>query len=274
METPPPASPRPRSRWKIWTTVSVLAACLICVGWASGQFQLRRPAMLGVKVVAEYPHDRSSFTQGLVFYKDQLLEGTGQYGESKLMRVDLKTGQPSQQVNLPKQYFGEGIALADGELFQLTWKNRVGFVYDPDTFQLLRTVRYPGEGWGLTFDGENLVMSDGSATLRFLDPKTFRVTRRLTVRDGQKPVRHLNELEFVNNEIWANIWYEDHIARIDPKNGQVLGWIDLGGLKPISIRWNREAVHNGIGWDPESQRLFVTGKNWPALFEIELTSGR
>lgn len=274
METPShDSSARPR-RWKIWTTVSVLAICLLCVGWASGQFQLRQPATHGVKVVAEYPHDRKSFTQGLIVYKDHLLEGTGQYGESRMLRVDLKTGEAKQQVSLPRQYFGEGIAIANGELFQLTWKSRVGFVYDPETLQLLRTVRYPGEGWGLTFDGEHLVMSDGSATLRFLDPKTFQVTRRVTVRDRQKPIRHLNELEFVNNEIWANIWYEDRIVRIDPRTGQVQGWIDLSGLKPLSIRWNREAVHNGIAWDPGSQRLFVTGKNWPSLFEIEITSDR
>ncbi len=255
-------------RWQIAAVVMTLFVSLLCAGWAAGPFQ--RSARSGYRVVAQYPHDPTSFTQGLLFYKGHLIEGTGQHGESRLLRVNLQTGQALAEVPLPSQYFGEGVALANGELFQLTWKNRVGFVYDPDTFQLKRTVRYAGEGWGLTFDGQFLVMSDGSATLRFLDPQTFQVTRRVIVREGNQQVKALNELEYVNGEIWANIWYGEQIARINPRDGRVLGWIDLRGLKPSSLAANRDAVYNGIAYDPDSNRLFVTGKNWPVLYEIQV----
>ena len=246
---------------------------LCAAGLASAQFGFRSTARVNqytYRVVAEYPHDPNSFTQGLLIHNGDLLEGTGQYGESRLMRVDLKTGKPLQQVDLHRQYFGEGIAVAEGELFQLTWQNRVGLVYDPKTFELKRTVRYLGEGWGLTYDGESLIMSDGSSTLRFFDPATFTLKRRLNVQQGNRAIKNLNELEYVEGEIWANIWYESSIARIDPKTGQVTGWIQLEGLKPRSVRFNREAVYNGIAYDAKTKQVYVTGKNWPTLYEIEV----
>ena len=257
-------------RWKPWTAAIALLLFAVCVGWATAQFPLQRVHYSKIRIVAEYPHDRNAFTQGLLIDEGQLLEGTGQHGESKLRRVDLETGQVLTEVSLPEQYFGEGIAVAHGELFQLTWKNRVGFVYDVETLEHKRTVRYSGEGWGLTFDGEFLILSDGSATLRFIDPETFHVKRRLAVYDGRKPISSLNELEYVEEEVWANIWYDDKIARIDPATGRVVGWIDLKGLKPRSLLLNREAVHNGIAYDPKSRRIFLTGKNWPTLYEVEI----
>ncbi|MFO0919190.1 MAG: glutaminyl-peptide cyclotransferase [Planctomycetaceae bacterium] len=226
----------------------------------------------GFRVVAEYPHDRGAFTQGLVIAGGVLYEGTGLEGESSLRKVDLKTGRVQAQQNLDRQYFGEGIAILDGQIFQLTWRNKFAVVYDLETLNYLKTLRYSGEGWGLTSDGKHLIMSDGSSTLRILNPKTFEVVRRLEVRSGRKAVDKLNELEFVNGEIWANIWHSDRIARISPQTGEVLGWIDLTALYPLAQRANRECVLNGIAYDAEKKRIFVTGKNWPKLYEIELTT--
>jgi glutaminyl-peptide cyclotransferase len=259
-------------RWKLWGLLVALPILAVCAGWAS--VQLQRNTDYSVRVIAEYPHDPQAFTQGLIYYQGHLLEGTGHYGKSRLRRVEIKTGRVLTEVTLPRKYFGEGIAIANGELFQLTWKNRIGFVYDPDTLEYQRSVRFAGEGWGLTFDGEHLVISDGSATLRFVDPQTFQVRRRITVREGRKLINHLNELEFVEGEIWANIWYEERIARIDPQDGRLLGWINLKGLKPASLRWDKEAVHNGIAYDPDTGRLFLTGKNWPVLYEVEVIPTR
>ncbi|MBL4884238.1 MAG: glutaminyl-peptide cyclotransferase [Planctomycetaceae bacterium] len=259
-----------KSSWKKKGAVLLLVTLplLLCVTWASGQF--RSPKAASYRVIAEYPHDRTSFTQGLIIHNGVMIEGTGQQGKSQLRRVNLKTGQVLKAMSLPDRYFGEGIAVAGDELFQLTWKSRVCFVYDPETLQLKRTVRYAGQGWGLTYDGQSLIMSDGSATLRYFDPKTFRVQKRITVRDRNRPVSDLNELEFVNGEVWANVWYQPKIVRIDPQNGLVKGWIDLNGLKPASLRLKREAVYNGIAFDSENGKLYVTGKNWPKLFEIEI----
>lgn len=259
-----------KSSWKKKTGILLLVTIplLLCVTWASGQFRSTRYD--SYRVIAEYPHDRTSFTQGLIVHKGILIEGTGQQGKSQLRRIDLKTGRVLKAVALPARYFGEGVAIAGDELFQLTWKSRVGFVYDPETLQLKRTVRYAGQGWGLTYDGQSLIMSDGSATLRFYDPKTFRVQKRLTVRDRNRPVSELNELEYINEEVWANVWQQDKIVRIDPQSGAVVGWISLKGLKPASQRFNREAVYNGIAFDSEAGKLYVTGKNWTKLFEIEV----
>jgi glutamine cyclotransferase len=222
-----------------------------------------------VRVIAAYPHDPSAFTQGLVVYGGKLLESTGQYGYSSLRRVESSTGRVEQLLPLDATYFGEGIAVLDDRVYQVTWQNGVGFVYDARTFALERTFRYNGEGWGLTADGTHLILSDGTPTLRFLDPQSMSVVRQVTVTDGQIPVVRINELEYVEGEVWANIWYADRIARIAPSSGEVLGWIDLSALYPRSERRDDDVL-NGIAYDPPTQRLFVTGKNWPQLFELEI----
>lgn len=252
-----------------WVAAGVTAvAALAVAGWA--QLGARRtPQIAGFKVVAAYPHDPNAFTQGLAIEAGRLYEGTGQYGASTLRRVDLATGRVEKGRALAAQYFGEGIAILDGLVYQLTWQNGVVFVYDLETFELERTMRYTGEGWGLTHDGRQLIMSDGSATIRFRDPATFAVTREIEVRAEGVPVMRLNELEYIDGEIWANIWYEDRIVRIDPDDGNVLGFIDLATLYPQSARGS-EAVLNGIAYDAAARRLFVTGKNWPQLYEIEV----
>jgi glutamine cyclotransferase len=236
--------------------------------WA--QLEARRgPEIWAFEVVAAYPHDPSAFTQGLTVHEGVLYEGTGQYGASSVRRVDLATGRIERLRALDGRYFGEGIAILGGKLYQLTWQNGVGIVYDLQTFDVVETFRYNGEGWGLTQDGAHLIVSDGSPTLRYLDPATFTVVRELAVRDGDLPVERLNELEYVDGEIWANIWYEDRIARISPQSGAVLGWVDLAMLYPRSARGS-EAVLNGIAYDAAAERLFVTGKNWPQLYEIRI----
>jgi len=225
----------------------------------------------GFEVVNAWPHDRGSFTQGLVFHDGALIESAGQYGESSLRRVELETGRVLQKRDVPPQYFAEGATLFGGKIYQLTWQNRLGFVYDPQTFESAGTFRYDGEGWGLTHDGESLILSDGSNQLRFIDPTTFAVRRTVGVYDRGRPVRELNELEFVKGEIYANVWHSDRIARIDPRTGRVTGWIDLAGLLPASERGgDTDAVLNGIAYDERGDRLFVTGKLWPKLFEIRI----
>lgn len=228
----------------------------------------------GFRVIASYPHDPKAFSQGLAITAGQLYEGTGQYGASSLRKIDLATGRAEQVVPLHRDYFGEGIAILDGRLYQLTWKERLCVVYDVNTLQPVGSLRYTGQGWGLTTDGRELFMSDGSATLRVLDPQTFAVRRRIEVHQGRSHVDKLNELEYVNGEILANIWYSDRIARISPQSGEVLGWIDLSALYPQSQRGNREHVLNGIAYDVDAKRLFVTGKNWPKLYEIEILPPR
>jgi glutamine cyclotransferase len=229
----------------------------------------RAPVVAGFKVVAAYPHDPNAFTQGLAIEAGKLYEGTGLYGASTVRRVDLMSGRAEKQRALGERYFGEGIAILGGRLYQITWMNGAAVVYNLDTFEVERTIQYDGEGWGLTHDGKELIMSDGSATLRFRDPQTFVVTREIEVRDNGVPLTNLNELEYINGEIWANIWYDDRIARISPADGKVLGFIDLSTLYPKSARGS-EAVLNGIAWDAAAKRLFVTGKNWPQLYEIEV----
>ena len=220
-------------------------------------------------VLASFPHDPSAYTQGLVIYEGRLYEGTGQYGRSSVRLVDLSTGNVERRTTLSPEYFGEGITALDDRLYQLTWKSRLGFVYELDTLKLLKTFRLDGEGWGLTHNGEHLIVSNGSSELQFLDPETFDVVRRLAVRDADQRVDQLNELEFIRGEIWANVWFQDRIARISPTSGEVLSWVVLEDLYPRSQR-GYEDVLNGIAFDPESERLFVTGKNWPRLYEIEL----
>ena len=223
----------------------------------------------GYQLVRAYPHDPQAFTQGLVFADGVLYEGTGLNGQSTIRKVKLENGEVLQVQKLEERYFGEGIALVGDSIVQLTYTTGVGFVYDKATFTRTRTFSYTGEGWGLTYDGTRLIMSDGTASLRFLDPKTLKETGRLQVTDGGRPVPQLNELEVVKGEIFANVWQNDRIARIDPKTGQVRGWIDLKGILDPKDAAGVD-VMNGIAYDAAGDRLFVTGKLWPKLFEIRV----
>ncbi len=222
------------------------------------------------QIVNAYPHDRNAFTQGLVFEGGVLYEGTGRHGYSSLRRVELKSGRVLQIHELPNRFFGEGITVLGERIIQLTWRSGVGFVYDKSSFELLEEFRYPTEGWGLTHDGQRLIMSDGTSALHFLDPETFEEVGRIEVRDGDEPVTRLNELEYVRGEIYANVWQTDRIARIAPDTGEVMGWIELAGLLSAEDRAQPVDVLNGIAYDAANDRLFVTGKLWPRLFEIEL----
>ena len=222
------------------------------------------------RVVHAYPHDQQAFTQGIVYVDGHLYESTGIRGQSTLREEDLETGRILHMQLVSDKYFAEGLTDWKNTLIQLTWQAHTGFVYDRATFRLLRTFQYPGEGWGLTHDAKSLILSDGTATLRFLDPDTFKETRRITVTDRGKPVTQLNELEFVHGEIYSNVWHTDRIARISPATGRVLGWIDLKGLMPRDQLSNDEAVLNGIAYDAAHNRLFVTGKLWPKIFEIQV----
>jgi glutamine cyclotransferase len=221
------------------------------------------------RVVASYAHDPRAYTQGLVVYNGYLYEGTGQYGASTLRQVEIETGRVERLVPLNRLYFGEGITIFDDRIYQLTWKQGIGIIYGVAEFDVIETFRYAGEGWGLTHDGTTLIMSDGTPVLRFLDPETLAVVRTLPVRFDGRAVDDLNELEYIEGEVWANVWYDDRIARISPESGEVLGWIDLSTLHPPSERNSRDDVLNGIAYDEANRRVFVTGKNWPQLFELE-----
>jgi glutamine cyclotransferase len=222
------------------------------------------------RIVNAYPHDPGAFTQGLLYHGGYLYESTGLHGRSSLRKVDLKTGRVLKIRNLPRKYFGEGITLYGKRLFLLTWQSKTGFIYDPETFRRLEHFSYDREGWGITSDGIHLIMSDGTSTLRVLDTRTFKVSRRIEVRDGGKSVSGLNELEYVKGEIYANIWNTAYIARISPETGEITGWIDLSGLYGELGGKHEGDVLNGIAHDPEKNHLFVTGKFWPKLFEIKL----
>ena len=230
------------------------------------------PEVFGHRVVHEFPHDPRAFTQGLFFHEGFLYESTGLRGESTLRRVDLESGEVLEERRLLPQFFGEGATLAGDFIFQLTWESGIGFVYTRESFRLVREFRYSGEGWGLTFDGEHLVMSDGSDSLRFWDPNTLRQVRTLEVTADGEPLPQLNELEWIEGEIWANLWMQDRIARIRPDTGEVTAFVDLTGILPRSVRLQYPEIDvlNGIAWDRDGGRIFVTGKKWPTLFEIEL----
>jgi glutamine cyclotransferase len=224
----------------------------------------------GYTVVKSYPHDRAAFTEGLQYADGALYEGTGLNGKSELRRVALASGEVQQRCALPDAFFGEGVTVLGDKIYQLTWQTHVGFVYDKASLALQRSFTYPSEGWGLTTDGQRLIMSDGTATIHFLDPATLEQTGAIEVYDDRGPVVRLNELEYVRGEIYANVWQTDQIARIDPASGQVLGWIDLAGLLSPEDRRQPVDVLNGIAYDAAGDRLFVTGKLWPKLFEIRL----
>jgi glutaminyl-peptide cyclotransferase len=257
--------------------LALVAAAAACLPAALPAAPAQRAAPVAVdtyRVVKAYPHDPDAYTQGLIVRDGVLYESTGLNGRSSLRKVKLETGEVLQQQRIDPEYFAEGLAEWKGQLVQLTWQSNVAFVYDRATFVRRRTFNYSGEGWGLAGDAGGFVLSDGSAQLRFLDPETFREVRRVTVTDGTTPISQLNELEVVNGEVWANVWHTNRIARISPRTGKVVGWIDLAGLMAGSFRLDAEAVLNGIAYDAASRRLFVTGKLWPRLFEIQVVPRR
>src|SRR5215468_3044279 len=224
---------------------------------------------VGYEVVNKFPHDPDAFLQGLV-WQNGFFESTGQFGRSSLRRVEYPTGKVLQRVNLDSQYFGEGLAMIDNRLIQLTWQSHRGFVYDRDSFKQLREFKYDTEGWGLTYDGKSLILSDGTNVLTFIDPDSFKPTRKLSVRFNGAALRDLNELEYIDGEIWANVWHTDRIVRIDPGSGQVKSYLNLEGILPEDEKSDPEAVLNGIAYDAQSKRIFVSGKLWPRIFEIRL----
>ncbi len=256
-------------RWLIVVAGVFLAGGAVCLfAWERG------PATYGYRVVNTYPHDAGAYSQGLVVHDGKLIEGTGRTGRSSLRRVELESGRVLEKHDLHPSIFGEGVTVFDGKIYQLTWKAGGCFVYDPETFQEVGRFRYQGEGWGLTHDGTNLIMSDGSSALQFRDPKTFKLLRRVWVKSSGRPVAQLNELEYINGEVWANVWKQDYIIRINPETGDVIGWINLADLYPRRLRAERDFVLNGIAYDAENGRIFVTGKSWPKLYEIEVVPQR
>ncbi|HEX3942009.1 MAG TPA: glutaminyl-peptide cyclotransferase [Acidobacteriaceae bacterium] len=242
--------------------IAAVFVCASCLGAPVSSF----------RVVATYPHSTTSFTEGLFYLNGLLYESTGLEGHSALLVVQPKTGRILQRRNLLRQYFGEGIAAWGPYIYQLTWQAHICFVYNRFDLHLVKQFAYDGEGWGMTSTATEIITSDGSATLRFRDPNTFKETRHVVAMDGTRQIDQLNELEYVDGEILANIWHSDRIVRISPRDGHVIGWIDLTGLLPDAQRVNGEAVLNGIAYDARQKRLFVTGKQWPAIFEIKPVS--
>jgi glutaminyl-peptide cyclotransferase len=257
-----------------WLAIGILLAARaqLLVGQSSHSTSARRPANYTFQVVRTFPHAPASFTQGLAYRDGFLHEGTGLNGRSRLRKVRLETGEVVQEVALGPEYFGEGITLLKNEVVQLTWQSQMGFVYSLNDFRVLRRFSYSGEGWGLTTNGHDIFMSDGTSEIRVLDSVTLSEKRRFTVHDGDARIDQLNELEWVEGEIFANVWQTDRIARISPRSGEVIGWIDLKGLLSPIYRLESGAVLNGIAYDSYRKRLFVTGKLWPSVFEIKLVS--
>jgi glutamine cyclotransferase len=251
--------------------VTVVAACETGSSNPGGEPPMEPSApTVTVQQVRSYPHDSTAFTQGLVWHDGRLYESTGRYGESSLRIVELQTGRVLQKVDLPQTYFAEGLAAVGGTLYQLTWKESVAFKYDAETLRPAGQVSYTGEAWGLASDGRRLIVSDGSSYLTFVDPASFQVDTTLRVVDGGRPVDQLNELEWVRGEVWANVWHTNEIVRIDPQTGRVKGRLDLSALVPPVL--DPEAVLNGTAYDPQANRLLVTGKLWPRLYEISVPS--
>jgi glutamine cyclotransferase len=269
----------PRERLAI---VMIAAACL--AGWITTNGRNAQPSALSTatasgnpqgvpilvaEVVESYPHDPHAFTQGLEYYDGYLYESTGRSGQSTLRRTVLETGAVLNQVNLPSEYFGEGLTIFRGKIYQLTWLSKIGFIYDVRTFRRIGEFHYESEGWGLTHDDASLILSDGSNKLQFIDPTSFKIVRTLEVYAGNVAVTNLNELEYIDGEIFANVWHSARIARIDPRSGQVLAWIDLASVVARS-KHEPEDVLNGIAYDAKRRRLFVTGKNWAEILEIKV----
>lgn len=222
-----------------------------------------------LEVVAEYPHDTQSYTQGLFFQGGAMYESTGQHGKSTFRKVDMETGKPLKRLDFDRKYFVEGSVMLDGNLYILTWESKVAFVYDAETLEYKSTWSYPREGWGLTTDGEQLIASDGSANLYFLDG-SFAQDRKVLVTYEDRPVRFLNELEYIDGKVWANVYTSDEIVIINPKSGRVEGVVDCRGLLPRELRTVETDVLNGIAYNPEDGKIYLTGKNWPRLYEVKL----
>ena len=233
------------------------------------------PQQIVLRYLAALPHDQHAYTQGLLWHNGYLYESTGQYGASSLRKVEPKTGNIVTRIDLPTQFFAEGLALIGDSLFQLTWRENVCFVFDKNTFEQTGQFAYPGEGWGLTFDGKHLIKSDGSNSLQFIDPKTFRVARRVAVFDRERtravPVQNLNELEWIRGEIWANVWQTTRIVRINPRTGNVIGWIEMSPFVPKEHSDDlHDRVLNGIAFDPEANHVYITGKYWKVMYQFLL----
>ena len=252
-----------RARRPVATLALTLAAVCGCKGQGGG---VPETPVVTAAVIRSFPHDTSAYTQGLVWHGGFLYESTGRTGQSSLRKVELETGRVLQRVPVAEPHFAEGLTLFGGRLVQLTWQDQTGFVYDLASLRQVATFAYEGEGWGLTTDGRSLILSDGSSQLRFLDPRTYALQRAVDVKEGDQFLNDLNELEWVKGEIWANVWHTNRIARIDPATGRVKAWVDLTGL--MEAQPDPEAVLNGIAYDAARDRLFVTGKLWPTLFEI------
>lgn len=280
-----PAAKTATSKWFFWLGVA-LAVFGLALGLAFFRSNRTEPDSLGAQkgapgavteakkveyeVVGSYPHDPQAFLQGLVWHAGGFYESTGQYGSSTLRRVEFPSGKVLQSKKLSANFFGEGLALIGNKLYQLTWQEKKAFVYDKDSFELLQEFSYPMEGWGLAYDGKHLILSDGSNSLTMLDPQSFKTVRRLPVTMDGKPVQSLNELEFIEGEIWANIWHQDLIVRIEPENGRVKSYLNLQGILGAEQQSGSEAVLNGIAYDAPTKRIFISGKLWPKLFELRL----
>jgi glutamine cyclotransferase len=256
---------------RLYVAVAVVLAAILVAG--VGIEVIPKPSVtsgtpnFNVEVLATYPHNGDAFTEGLVFDNGSLFESTGNYGSSELRRVDLQSGSVLQRLNLSSAFFGEGIAVVDGRIVQLTWRNHTGLVYDKDSFVQISQFTYATEGWGLTFDGKDFIMSDGSSTLYFLNPETFEVERQVNVHDQNQSVTKLNELEYVDGSVYADVWLAGKIAVINPTSGAVEGWVDLG-----SLEGDQTYQANGIAFDRQSNSLYITGKNWQHLYQIALTT--
>lgn len=269
-----PGRPKYKSLWPLILAVIVIAGLSVFdflkTRADKGSVPRELTSQMTYEVIQSFPHDPEAFTQGLIYEDGIFYESTGYYGESSLRRVDVATGEVLRQVDLPGQYFAEGLTNWEDSLVQLTWREHQGFVYDKDDFTQTGAFDYLTEGWGLTQDGERLILSDGTSTLSFLDPETFEVIGAVTVTDQGQEILNINELEYIRGEVFANIWLTDDIIRIDPETGEVLGWIDLSGLLPEEERTAQTNVLNGIAFDSKTNRLFVTGKLWPKVYEIRL----
>lgn len=258
----------------IATRIIVFTLCVLFVQFEQAQSAYSKEngsvPVYGYKVINTYPHDPHAFTQGLLTDKGKLYESTGLKGRSTLREVDIKTGEVIKSYNLPTKYFGEGITIVNGKIVHLTWRSETGFAYNTADLKPIGRFKYEGEGWGITFDGKHIIMSNGTPVLKFLDPHTYKVVGEIEVYDENGDLGMLNELEYIDGEIYANIWAEERVARIDPNTGRVTGWIDLSGLLTQEDKKKRVDVLNGIAYDKENKRLLVTGKLWPKLFEIQI----
>ncbi|MDR2204138.1 MAG: glutaminyl-peptide cyclotransferase [Nitrososphaerota archaeon] len=264
---------------KITTTITLIALTLLIIIIiivtntlnTSTQTTYHGVPIYNYKIVQTYPHDPTAFTQGLIIdEKGNLIESTGLNGASSLRRVYLKNNKNLQQIDLPYEYFGEGIAIVDDKIIQLTWQNRIAFIYNKDTFKLIGNFTLNTEGWGLTYDGTHLIMSDGTSNLYFIDPNTYQTINTINVHDTEGSVDNLNELEYINGTIYANIWHNTKIAIINPTTGQIEAYIDLKEIAQPHTKNNSEAVLNGIAYNTQTNQLYITGKNWPTIYEIKI----